>query len=237
MTTPPRLGGTGANPPCSLTVRDRFRLPSWCAMNTMSTRYRLVRRGSRGGRYYCVDTKTGQRLSLNTSEAADAQEIVDAKNKAAKQPALNLQLAKAYMAGTDHGIATHVSSVERSICSVLPKVGPRGRAGYERRMGVRRGSGEWSREHGLRRELDGRPKSRARRQAAAASRYNGAPARDPHRKRGARRRHDAGPERPEARSRANVWFAQTHGGRGRRETGRRRPTGRRMLGRISFRVP
>lgn len=73
-------------------------------MNTMSTRYRLVRRGSRGGRYYCVDTKTGQRVSLNTSDAADAQEIVDAKNKAAKQPALNLQLAKAYMAGTDNGI-------------------------------------------------------------------------------------------------------------------------------------
>ncbi|HXI84349.1 MAG TPA: hypothetical protein VNL17_09710 [Verrucomicrobiae bacterium] len=32
----------------------------------MKTRYRLIRRGNRGGAFYCVDTETGQRASLST---------------------------------------------------------------------------------------------------------------------------------------------------------------------------
>ncbi len=70
----------------------------------MKPRYRLICRGSRGGRFYCVDAKTGERFSLQTVNRDAAREIVATKNQAERQPALNLQIAKAYLAGTDSGI-------------------------------------------------------------------------------------------------------------------------------------
>jgi hypothetical protein len=39
----------------------------------MKTRYRLIRRGTRCGMFYCVDTQTGKRTSLQTSDEAEAQ--------------------------------------------------------------------------------------------------------------------------------------------------------------------
>lgn len=72
----------------------------------MKTRYRLICRGIRGGAYYCVDTQTGKRTSLGTTNADDAQQIIDAKNNSERQPVLNLQIAKAYLAGSDNGIKT-----------------------------------------------------------------------------------------------------------------------------------
>ena len=72
----------------------------------MKTRYRLICRGIRGGAYYCVDTKTGKRTSLGTTSADDAKQIIEARNNAERQPVLNLQIAKAYLAGTDNGIIT-----------------------------------------------------------------------------------------------------------------------------------
>jgi hypothetical protein len=53
-----------------------------------------------------VDSTTGERSSLGTIQKADAEQIVNAKNQALRQPALNLQIAKAYLAGTDSGITT-----------------------------------------------------------------------------------------------------------------------------------
>jgi integrase len=53
-----------------------------------------------------VDTKTGKRNSLRTDNEDSAQQIVQAKNQAERQPVLNLQIAKAYLAGTDNGITT-----------------------------------------------------------------------------------------------------------------------------------
>jgi integrase len=70
----------------------------------MKTRYRLIRRGTRGGKFYCVDNLTGKRTSLQTSSEDEAQQIVAAKNQALRQPALNLQIARAYLVGTDSGI-------------------------------------------------------------------------------------------------------------------------------------
>ena len=67
----------------------------------MKDRFRITRRGSRGGALYCVDTRTKKRTSLNTSDLKTARRIVQAKNEAEQQPALNLQLAKAYLAGID----------------------------------------------------------------------------------------------------------------------------------------
>ena len=72
----------------------------------MKTRYRLIRRGVRGGGFYCVDNKTGKRTSLRTGSEGEARQIVEAKNQAERQPVLNLQIAKAYLAGTDNGITT-----------------------------------------------------------------------------------------------------------------------------------
>jgi integrase len=72
----------------------------------MKTRYRIIRRGIRGGAIYCVDTLTGKRASLRTRNEDEAIQIVQAKNQALRQPILNLQIAKAYLAGTDSSIAT-----------------------------------------------------------------------------------------------------------------------------------
>ena len=72
----------------------------------MKTRYRLIRRGSRGGAFYCVDSLTGKRASLKTSNEDEAQQIIEAKNNASRQPALNLQIAQVYLQHGDTGVAT-----------------------------------------------------------------------------------------------------------------------------------
>ena len=69
----------------------------------MKARYRLIRRGIRGNAYYCVDTETGKRTSLGTQNEDEARQIIEAKNQSERQPVLNLQIAKAYLAGADSG--------------------------------------------------------------------------------------------------------------------------------------
>ena len=54
-------------------------------------RYRLVYRGSRDA-YYSFDTHTKKRESLTTSNAAEAQRLVDAKNEAVQHIEMNLQM-------------------------------------------------------------------------------------------------------------------------------------------------
>jgi hypothetical protein len=75
----------------------------------MKKRYRLLCREVRGGAFYCVDSKTGKRTSLGGATADEAQQIIDAKNQAERQPMLNLQIAKAYLAGTDSGVSSRTS--------------------------------------------------------------------------------------------------------------------------------
>ena len=53
-----------------------------------------------------MDSMTGKRTSLRTGSEDEARQIVEAKNQAERQPVLNLQIAKAYLAGTDNGITT-----------------------------------------------------------------------------------------------------------------------------------
>src|SRR5574341_698808 len=67
----------------------------------MKKRYRLIRRSDRGGKFYVVDTLTGKRESLSTFSADEAEQIVMAKNQARRQPMINLQIAKAYLAASD----------------------------------------------------------------------------------------------------------------------------------------
>src|SRR5712671_1956969 len=73
---------------------------------TMKIRFRLIYRGERGSTFYCVDSETGRRFSLKTKDRDTAEQIVLAKNQSLRQPNLNLQIAKAYLAGTDSGVAT-----------------------------------------------------------------------------------------------------------------------------------
>jgi integrase len=56
--------------------------------------------------FYCVDNQTGRRTSLRTSDEDEAVQIIQAKNQAERQPVLNLQIARAYLAGTDSGVST-----------------------------------------------------------------------------------------------------------------------------------
>ena len=72
----------------------------------MKTRYRLIRRGNRHGAFYCVDTRTGKRTSLDTSIEDEAQQIIQAKNQAERQPIINLQIARAYLMASDPNVAS-----------------------------------------------------------------------------------------------------------------------------------
>jgi hypothetical protein len=67
----------------------------------MKNRYHLVQRRSRGGKFYCKDSLTGKRTSLETSDKDAAQQIIETRNQALRQPTLNLQIARAYLAAAD----------------------------------------------------------------------------------------------------------------------------------------
>jgi hypothetical protein len=71
----------------------------------MKTRYRLIRRGTRRGTFYCVDAQTGKRTSLQTSNEDEARQLIETRNQAARQPAMNLQIAQVYMQHSDPALA------------------------------------------------------------------------------------------------------------------------------------
>jgi integrase len=53
--------------------------------------------------FYYFDKKLGKRFSLGTRDEVEAKQLIEAKNIAERQPTLNLQIAKAYIAGSDTG--------------------------------------------------------------------------------------------------------------------------------------
>ena len=63
----------------------------------MKNRYRSVKVGSRGGTFYCEDTQTGKRTSLNTKDEAEAELFVHGRNEAERQPQLNRKMGLAYL--------------------------------------------------------------------------------------------------------------------------------------------
>jgi len=69
----------------------------------MKTRFRLFRRAS--GVFYIEDSATLRQESLRTKDKTAAQRLFQAKNAAHEQPALNLQLARTYLAGSDPEVA------------------------------------------------------------------------------------------------------------------------------------
>lgn len=70
----------------------------------MKQRFILYRRGN--GKFYAEDTATRKQESLHTNDRAKAIRLLHAKNEATEQPAINLQIARAYLAATDPQIAT-----------------------------------------------------------------------------------------------------------------------------------
>ncbi len=71
----------------------------------MKNRYRLYRR-SKGGVFYVHDSQTGKQVSLSTRDRAEASLLLNARNESVRQPQLNLQIARTYLAGTDGGVTT-----------------------------------------------------------------------------------------------------------------------------------
>ena len=71
----------------------------------MKRRYILYRR-KRGGMFYIEDTETRKQESTGTRNRAEATTLLNARNESIRQPQLNLQIAKAYLAGTDSGVST-----------------------------------------------------------------------------------------------------------------------------------
>src|SRR5438552_191722 len=71
----------------------------------MKRRFILYRR-KLGGMFYIEDTETRKQESLGTKDRAEAMSLLNARNESFRQPHLNLQIAKAYLAGTDSGVST-----------------------------------------------------------------------------------------------------------------------------------
>jgi integrase len=69
----------------------------------MKNRFLLFQRS---GIFYCEDTSTGKQTSLRTRDRADAERLLAAKNEAAHQPAMNLQIAQVYLQHGDPALAT-----------------------------------------------------------------------------------------------------------------------------------
>ena len=71
----------------------------------MKQRFRLYKR-KKGGRYYIHDDVTGKQDSLHTTDHATAIRLFHSRQEAEQQPAVNLQIARAYLAASDPQIAT-----------------------------------------------------------------------------------------------------------------------------------
>jgi hypothetical protein len=69
----------------------------------MKPRFRLFRRAS--GVFYAEDVASLRQDSLRTKDKMVAQRLLRARNEAHQQPALNLQLARTYLAASDPAVA------------------------------------------------------------------------------------------------------------------------------------
>jgi hypothetical protein len=65
----------------------------------MNDRYRLFQNFARGGGFYLQDNVTLKQESLRTKDRATAERLLAARNKAARQPAINRAIAEE-LAGT-----------------------------------------------------------------------------------------------------------------------------------------
>lgn len=86
-------------------------------------RYRVVCLGNRGGGFYCKDTLTGARPSLNTKDRKEAERLVRHKNEALKNPHINRKIGMAYLSAVDPNLVTRTwDDVMKDI--IQDKTGP-----------------------------------------------------------------------------------------------------------------
>ena len=65
----------------------------------MKCKYRLFQRNN--GIFFIQNNTTGRQESLRTRDKEAARRIFNAKNEAHQQPAINLQIARAYLMASD----------------------------------------------------------------------------------------------------------------------------------------
>lgn len=65
----------------------------------MTDKFRLFRRAS--GLWYIEDRQAKAQQSLRTRDQAEANRLLHARNEAHRQPAINIQIARAYLSASD----------------------------------------------------------------------------------------------------------------------------------------
>jgi integrase len=65
----------------------------------MTDKFRILRRAS--GIWYLEDRETKAQQSLRTDDATEAKRLLNARNEAQRQPAINIQIARAYLNASD----------------------------------------------------------------------------------------------------------------------------------------
>ncbi len=86
----------------------------------MKQRFFLYRRGEM---FYCEDTITGKQSTLRTKDESEAKSLLNARNEALRQPAMNLQIAQVYL---QHGDATMAQRTWQNVMDAMAplKTGP-----------------------------------------------------------------------------------------------------------------
>ena len=82
----------------------------------MKRRYLLFRR-KRGGVFYLEDTETRKQESLGTKNRTEALTLLAVRNESARQPQLNLQIARTYLSASDPEAIAPTSSTGRATAS------------------------------------------------------------------------------------------------------------------------
>ncbi|MGD0351087.1 MAG: hypothetical protein ABSB84_12360 [Verrucomicrobiota bacterium] len=72
----------------------------------MTDKFRIFRRAS--GVWYIEDRETRFQQSLRTRDETEAKRLLQAKNEAHRQPAINVQIARAYLTASDPKLAVSV---------------------------------------------------------------------------------------------------------------------------------
>ena len=68
----------------------------------------------RGSVFYAEETATGKQISLRTKDEEEALTLLNTKNEATRQPAMNLQIAQVYL---QHADPTNCSPIPNRRCS------------------------------------------------------------------------------------------------------------------------
>lgn len=70
----------------------------------MTDKFRIFRRAS--GVWYIEDRTSKHQESLRTRNESEAKRILHARNESHRQPAINIQLARAYLSASDPKLVT-----------------------------------------------------------------------------------------------------------------------------------